>query len=224
MSLATITALLDDKIRTTMLGRELADPRTLERAIEQAVLAYSLAKPLHDSDDLAGVTGGVIALPTDWDAQFSTLLAVEYPIGVVPMATLEAAVARDETGTWHVLLAQDSLTDATVRVHFTRPHVLTNAACTIPAAHCNAVACWAAAEMCRQLATAKGAERDSTMAAAVTSGQSMSGDLARRARDWMIQYRAELGLADPETSPAALPAGTVVAFDRSRQRARFTSL
>jgi hypothetical protein len=127
----------------------------------------------------------------------------------------------DLLGDWRIVLASESLTDATVRVWFTAPHA--DDGSTVPAVHENAVACWAAAELCRQLATQKGHERDATIAAAQTNGSSQSGDLARRARDWDLQYRQALGLSDPaaETGPDA--AGVVVQFDRARMRGRFSS-
>ena len=111
-----------------------------------------------------------------------------------------------------------------MRVHFTAPHVLTVDECTVPTQHFNAVACWAAAELCRQLATQKGHERDATLSAANTTGASQSGDLARRARDWDLQYRQTLGLPDPDAVPGAAGSSAVVQFDRTRQRGRFSSL
>lgn len=223
MSLATITQLVADKMRTVSLGREVGDPRVHERAIGQAVLQYGLDVPQKLTDDVVGVTGGLFDLPPDWDATSSALVAVEYPIGVAPMATLEAAVARSEGGAWQVMLLDDTLTDATVRVHYTGPHQVDADVCTVPAIHENAIACWAAAELCRQLATQKGHERDASISAVATTGGSQSGDLSRRARDWTTQYRVALGLADPEATAGSRAAGTVVAFGSTRMRGRFNS-
>lgn len=224
MTLATITQLVADKLRTVALGRELADPLVTERAIAQAVLQYGADAPRTLTADVPNITGGLFDVPAGWVSTASQLVAVEYPIGVAPMATLEAAIARNEAGTWQVMLLDDTLADATVRVHFTAPHVVDAEGSTIPALHENAVACWAAAELCRQLATQKGHERDATISAASVNGQSQSGDLARRAKDWFAQYRVALGLPDPEAAAGGRAAGTVVQFERTRTRGRFHSL
>jgi len=224
MSLALITQLVDDKLRTLALGRELASPLVLGRAIDQAVLQYGLDSPQRLQLLVAGVTGESLAVPTAWVAGRSLLDAVEYPVGQSPMETLAAAVARDLLDEWRILLLTDTLVDATVRVHFTAPHVLTVDECTVPTQHFNAVACWAAAELCRQLATQKGHERDATLSAANTTGASQSGDLARRARDWDLQYRQTLGLPDPDAVPGAAGSSAVTQFDRTRVRGRFSSL
>lgn len=224
MTLATITDLVSDKLRTLALGRELASPLVVDRAIGQAVLQLGLDAPQQLQVKVDGVTGDSMATPTGWVAGRSLLTAVEYPIGQAPMATIDAAVARNAAGDWVILLLTDTLAAASVRVHFSAPHTVDSTTCTVPAEHENAVACWAAAEMCRQLATQKGHERDATLSAANTNGASQSGDLARRARDWDLQYRQALGLPDPEKSAGADGAGTVVQFERTRTRGRFSSL
>lgn len=224
MSLATIQQLLGDKVRTLALGNDLASPLVQERAIAQALLQYSADAPLLTSELVVDVSGGLFDVPAGWVAGQSTLMAVEYPIGVAPMATLPAAVIANEAGDAQIMLAEDSLTLATVRVHFYKPHTLTSSASTVPAQHENALACWAAAELCRQLATQKGHERDSTISAVASNGASQSGDLARRAKDWFAQYRIALGLPDPEAAAGGNAAGTVVTFERTRTRGRFAAL
>lgn len=226
MSLATITDLVSDKLRTLALGRELASPLVVGRAIDQAVLQYGLDSPQQLQVKVDAVTGDSIATAgvTGWVAGRSVLNEVEYPIGQAPRATLDAAVARNAAGDWVILLLVDTLAAASVRVHFTAPHIVSATECTVPTEHENAVACWAAAELCRQLATQKGHERDATLSAANTTGASQSGDLARRARDWDLQYRQALGLPDPDTVPGAAGTSTVVQFDRTRTRGRFSSL
>lgn len=224
MSLATITQLVDDKLRTLALGRELASPLVVGRAIEQAVLQYGLDAPQQLQVVVDGVNGDTIPVPPGWVVGRSLLTAVEFPVGRAPAAIIDAATARDAAGNWQILLPVDSLIDATVRIHFSAPHLVNATECTVPAEHENALACWAAAELCRQLATQKGHERDATISAANTNGASQSGDLARRARDWDLQYRQALGLPDPEKVSGAAGATAVVQFERSRQRGRFSSL
>lgn len=223
MSLATITQLVDDKLRTLALGRELASPLVIGRAIDQAVLQYGLDAPQQLQVKVDGVNGATIPVPQGWVVGRSVLNALEFPVGRAPIATIDAATARDAAGDWQILLPVDSLVDATVRIHFSAPHQVNATECTVPAEHENAVACWAAAELCRQLATQKGHERDATISAANTNGASQSGDLARRARDWDLQYRQALGLPDPDKVLGAAGSTVVTTFERGRRRGRFSS-
>lgn len=223
MTLATITTLVTDKLRTAALGTSLAHPLGVQRAIDQAVLQYSADAPQQLQVVVTGANGDTLAVPTTWVGGTSVLQWVEYPVGRAPRATLDALATQDAAGDWQILLLVDSLVDATVRIAFTAPHVLTTETCTVPAHHENAVACWAAAELCRQLATQKGHERDATIAAAATNGSSQSSDLARRARDWDLLYRQALGLPDPAAQPGGQAASTMVAWERTRQRGRFHS-
>lgn len=221
MSLATITALVDDKLRSVALG-DLAEPDVRDRAIEQALVQYGVDEPQDLVEEQTDVTGWILTLPADWVAARSRLQAVEYPLEQVPMATLEAAAYHEVSG-WKILLAE-ALSGATVRVHYTAPHATDGS--TVPLHHENAVACWAAAELCRQWATQKGHERDATISAAATGQASQSGDLARRAKDWMAVYRDALGLPDPDkpgTAASGQAAGAVVSWGPQRVRGRFYS-
>lgn len=224
MSLATITTLVTDKLRTAALGTSLAHPLGVQRAIDQAVLQYSLDAPQQLQVVVTGANGDTLAAPAGWVGGSSTLQWVEHPVGRAPRVTLEALATQDAAAAWQILLLVDSLVDATVRIAFTAPHVLTTEACTVPAHHHNAMACWAAAELCRQLATQKGHERDATINAVATNGSSQSGDLARRARDWDLQYRRALGLPDPDVQPGGNAASATVQWSRDRTRGRLHSL
>lgn len=225
MSLESITRLVDDKIRSTALGVKLADPEVRDRAIEQAVLQYGLDLPRKVSELVTNVTGSVFDAPAGWIAGESQLEAVEFPVGQAPRATLEAAPVLRLDDTWGIMLAGGvSLAADTVRVHYSLGHVATAEECTVPPRDENAVACWAAAELCRQLATQKGHERDATIAAAAVNQASQSGDLARRAKDWFAQYRQQLGLPDPERTSGPDAAGAVTQFRTDRPRPRFRTL
>lgn len=222
MSLATITQLVDDKLRSTSLG-DLAPTDVRDRAIVQALLQYGADAPQQLSADVAVPGGEAFGVPPAWDAARSQLVAVEYPVGQAPMATLPAVVTRTTSDALLIVLLQDTLPAATVRVHFTGPHAGDGS--TIPAEHDNAIACWAAAELCRQVATKLGHDRDATISAGAVDQQSQSGELARRARDWLLQYRTTLGLPDPDKASGGQAAGTVVRWEGDgHRRARFSAL
>lgn len=221
MSLAAITALVDDKLRSVALGAE-ADVEARDRAIAQALAQYSEDEPQDLVADVAGVTGYFIDVPSGWVVVRSRLQAVEYPLDQLPMATLEAAELHQVSG-WRIVLAEP-VTDLTVRVHFTAPHAADGS--TVPAHHINAVACWAAAELCRQLATRLGHDRDASIGAMGQQQGSQSGDMARRAKEWLAVYRVALGLPDPDKAGASAsgkPAGAVVSWGARRVRGRFYS-
>lgn len=164
----------------------------------------------------------MLPLPAGWVAGRSTLTAVEHPVGYAPMRVLDAQVLLSVAGDgYQVVLADEVFVSGLARIHFTAPHVVDGDGSTIPAEHENAVACWAAAELCRQLATQKGQERDGTIGAAVSSVSSQSSDMARRARDWFTEYRTTLGLPDPNAKTGPAGAGTQVSWrgdDRPRPR------
>ncbi|MFN3302793.1 MAG: hypothetical protein ACK44A_03635 [Roseateles sp.] len=222
MSLATIIQLVHDKLRSDALG-DLVSTDLVSRVVAQALVHYSTDKPRELTADTTA-DGDQVPVPPEWVEGVSKLTAVEYPVGEAPMQTLAAAPARPWGGAVRIVLQERSLPTATpVRLHFTTTHA--SDASTVPAAHENAVACWAAAELCRQAATRAGHDRDATISAANTNQSSQSGDLARRAKDWLAQYRTELGLPDPDAKASGKPAGTVVtpAGDGHR-RGRHTSL
>lgn len=221
MSIATITQLVDDKLRSHALG-DLAPADVRDRAVAQALLQYSADAPQQLYADMV-VQGDTFVAPAGWVVDYSTLVAVEYPIGRQPMQTLRAGISMSLTNVQLIALLYDSLPMTTVRVHYTAPHAADGS--TVRAEHENAIACWAAAELCRQVATKTGFDRDASISAANVAQQSQSGELARRARDWLLQYRTALGLPDPEKASGGQAAGTVVQWDGDgHRRGRFSSL
>lgn len=221
MSLATINQLVADKIRQADLG-SFVQSDVVDRAITQALLRYSQDKPQQLTEDLLA-SGDVVPLPAGWVPQRSTLQLVEYPVGQAPISVLLASWAKPVGGDARLVLLLDTLPANTpVRVHYTAPHEVDGS--TVPDEHHNAVACWAAAELCRQAATKFGHDRDASMQAAAVSMASQSGDLARRAKEWLAQYRTDLGLPDPDATPGGQAAGTVVSWGSDgHRRGRFHS-
>lgn len=221
MSLAAITTLVDDKLASAALGSGY-DTGARNRAIAEALRQYGVDVPRQLAVEVEHVTGSTLPVPTGWVAGRSVLGAVEYPLDHVPPSLLDDSAVRQATGGAWLVYLRAQLSDATVRVHFSAPHAIDGS--TVPDEHCNAVACWAAAELCRQMATRYASDVDATMGAAAVNNQSRSGDMARRAREWAQTYRATLGLPDPDKVTVGGAAGAVVSFGRDRQRGRFSSL
>jgi hypothetical protein len=220
MSLAAITALVDDKLRSVSLGAA-ANTAARDRAITQALVQYSEDEP-QDLVAAATANGYFIDVPAEWVPVRSRLQAVEYPLDQLPMAMLEASELHQVSG-WRIVLAEP-VTNLAVRVHFTAPHAADGS--TVPDHHINAVACLAASELCRQLATQLGHDRDASIGAMAQQQGSQSGDMARRAKEWLAVYRVALGLPDPDKAGAGTsgkPAGAVVSWGARRVRGRFYS-
>lgn len=177
----------------------------LTAAITAAVERYSADRPVDKAADLVGVSGMLIALPAAWEADFSTLKSLEYPVGSVPPAYLDSdawALYLDTDGLC-IMLASSLPAASTMRAVFTVRHTLTSAADTIPLRHREAVAKVAAASLCDQLAALYANDTDSTIGAGMVQGQTKSQAYAARARDYRKQYQDSLGVTDKSAAPAS---------------------
>lgn len=176
-----------------------------DSAIGGAVERYSQDRPVEKVQDLAGVSGQLIALPAAWEVEFSTLKSLEYPVGDVPPSFLANdtwAFYRD-TDALRIMLAASLPAGSTVRAVFTVRHTLTTLVDTIPTSRREAVAKLAAASLCDQLAAFYANDTDSTIGAGMTQGQTKSQAYAARARDYRKQYQDALGVTDKTAQPAS---------------------
>ena len=103
-----------------------------------------------------------------------------------------------------------------VRVRYTLQHALSATEDTIPPADREAVAKYAAALLCEQLASFYASDTDSTISADRSFGQTRSQAFAARAREYRKQFQAALGI-DEKT---AAPAGAVVQIQTTDSRGR----
>lgn len=180
-------------------------PADLDAAIAGALERYSQDRPVEKAADLTGVSGTLVALPAAWEADFSSLKSLEYPVGRVPPTYLDNdawAMYLDVSGLKIMLLS--ALPPAsTVRAVFTVHHTLTGSVDTIPTRHREAVARLAAASLCDQLAAFYAQDQDSTIGAGMAQGQSKSQAYAARAKDYRKQYQDALGVTDKTAVPAS---------------------
>lgn len=171
-----------------------------DTAIEAARLRYSQDAERTLVKDVVWASDGYFGpLPTGWAAG-SYLLGAEYPIGQQPQASIELAIYLDGAGA-EQLVTQDALaTGSTVRVTFAAPHELTAGpptADTIPVAHREAVASYAAHILFKQLAAHYSGERESSINADSSNTDSRARNYAARAREARAAYYAGIGKADP---------------------------
>lgn len=176
-----------------------------DSAIAGAVERYSQDRPVEKAADLVGVSGQLIALPAAWEAEFSTLKSLEYPVGDVPPSFLQNdawALYRD-VDALRIMLAASLPVASTVRAVFTVRHTLTTLVDTIPTNRREAVAKLAAASLCDQLAAFYANDTDSTIGAGMVQGQTKSQAYAARARDYRKQYQESVGVTDTSAAPAS---------------------
>lgn len=211
---------LDYEILVTDLTREDAGritPLQREKAIAAAVERYSQDRPRDKVEDINGQGTQALALPAGWQADFSVLRSLEYPVGNVPPTVL----AQDSYGLYLAPAGQSiqlraviPIGVANVRATYTIRHQVGAAVDTIPQQHREVVACWATAILCDQLASFYSGQTDTTMQADAVDHKSKAGEYAARARGFRKRYLDELGI-DVRRNVAA---GAVVNLDRMDSR------
>lgn len=196
----------------------------LSAALALAVLRYSQDRPQRVVEDVTLVTAArQVDLPTGWEAGFSQLVQVEYPLDQSPPALLPRGEAWSlyETPDGPVLLgASEWPAGAVARLTWTARHVLDEDGSTLPEQHREAVCCWAAALLCEQLASRYAANSDPTIQADRVDQTAPQKAYTQRAQALRQRYLDELGVDAKRTQAA----GVVVAPSRrdSRGRPRIT--
>lgn len=214
MSISDLTDLIDDLVPDTS-GRITAEKS--RRALDAAVAQLSKDRPrLVVADVTVSGSGNELALPEGWRPDLSRVLDLETPVGAMPPSLIDATgwlVATTPAG--DVLRLAAPLTPGeVVRIHYTAAHVLSGVQDTIPEAQREAVAHWAAALLCDQLAVAYAANSEPTIAADRTDQGAPSRAWAKQAGVYRQRYHELLGV-----NPGAVePAGAVVNLDNTDSR------
>ena len=194
----------------------------IDAAIALALQRYSKDRPQTAVEDLNPTSTTVLPLPDAWEADFSALKSLEYPIGENPPEYIEPtryALYQAPTAiTIKLIDAVDTTKD--VRAAFTIAHVLDATHDTIPLADREAASCWAGALLCDQLAAFYSGGTDSTIQADSVRQQSKSQEYAARAKALRKRYLDELGVE--EKTAVAAGAVVVVSPTDSRGQARIT--
>ncbi|MGE4244279.1 hypothetical protein [Ramlibacter sp.] len=186
-------------------GTETVATTDRDVAIEAARLRYSQDAERELVEDVTWEEDGYLGpLPLAW-TDGSYVKQAEYPIGERPAAliSLEVYVTPSE----RLLVVENALdAGATVRVTFAAEHFLQGGdepADTVPQAHREAVASYAASLLCAQLAAQFSGERDATVGADGASTDSRSRNFAARAKEYRAAYYAGIGKADPRADKNA---------------------
>ncbi|PCJ88607.1 MAG: hypothetical protein COA54_02500 [Thiotrichaceae bacterium] len=213
MALADYQSLIDNKVRDDASIIEVADR---DQALLSAVIRYSNDKPDEEVEDVVVAGGQSINLPAGWQANFSSLKNIEFPIGNVPPRYLESGAygIYNAPGGKTVMVRNSLTANDTVRMVFTVKHIVDAVNETPPDIHREAIACWAAALLCEQLASYYSGDSDSLIQADSVDHASKARDFAARARTFRKFYFDTLGI-DPKKNVAA---GVVVDLDMADSR------
>ena len=173
-------------------------------AIAEAVTRYSKDRPHDVVEDVTAPGGQLLGLPSQWVSGFSDIAQIEYPIGNVPPTLIdEHHVYQGPTG--EMIMIANTLQDGEqVRISYHTFHALDETTDTIRRIHREAVAGYAAALLCDQLASLYAQDGTPTIQAASVDHGSKSDKFARRAKDLRKRYRDQVGVAETTNSAAGM--------------------
>lgn len=209
MSLAAIQQLVsnlvrDDNAKVSNIQRD--------EAIELALQQYSTDRPRATVEDLTSLGGKVLALPAGWQADFSAIRSLEYPIGNVPPTYIDTDdfSLYQEPDEEVIHLVDGLAAGAEVRSTYTTRHILTALADTIPDKEREPFACLAASVLCDQLAAFYSNRSDSTIQADTVDYQSQAREYRAQAKTYYAKYLNKLGLQEKRS----VSSGEVVQLKR----------
>lgn len=210
MPLADYQTLVDKLVRDET-GKVATTDR--DEAIARAVARYSQDRPREKVEDVVAAGTNYLALPSGWQADFSALRSVEYPIGETPPSFL----GQDEIGFYRtpsalqIMLADAPANAANVRLNYTIRHQVDGSNDTIRSDDREPVCAYAAAILLDQLASLFAGDNNPTIQADNVDHNSKGREYAARASSLRKRYFDTLGI-DPKRQVAA---GVVVDLDFS---------
>jgi len=201
-------ALSDYQILVPKLVRDTAGRLTVEdidEALGLAVTRYSKDRPRRVVVDLNIAAGGnLIDLPAGFEPEFSAIVSLEYPVGQVPPAFIDA----DQYDLYpmpsavKLMLLSAVPPAAVLRLTHTERHVVSATEDTIPVADREPVASWAAAICCEEIASYYANNSEPTLMADRSDQQSPAREYTRRAEKLRQRYLSELGVEDKRNAAA----------------------
>lgn len=208
--LSELRDVIDDLVRD---GATWVTPEQRERAIGLALVRYSADRPREVVEDVTSAGGVVLPLPTEWEPGESALRGIETPIGADPLPSDAWRMYRAPSGEEIRLQGYVLMLGDVARLTYSAPHVVSDTTNTIPRAHREAVACYAASLLAEQIATAHAGTSDSTIAADTVDHAHPAREWAKRAKEYRSRYFATLGVeitAQGVEKPSMDAAGVVV--------------
>jgi hypothetical protein len=182
-------------------------PFQLDTAAMQALQRYSIDAPYLVSE-LVTCDGLLAPLPSTWQPGISQLKsAVALTGGVTPEVVQQKGVAGDQ-------LHLDRHFTGALMLEFSLAHQLDESHDTVFYGDMEALACYAAAICCDQLAAYYINEANSTLSVDVTAHQSKSNEYRKQATAYRTRYNAHVG----QKTPGSTAAGAVVSFGSRRRK------
>ena len=185
--------------------------------VEAALVIYSRDKPYEFVEDVTGSAAKLQATPANWSAQWSAISRIVYPYEDEDSDVLESdayivdtvPVAGTPTDKIRFASHEPAATE-TVRVWYTRPHVCTEASCTIYAQDEQPFCFLCASIVETAKASYYNALKDQTLTADLVDYGAKAGEARALARMFEDLYRRGLGLPKGD---AVVPAGVVGDLD-----------
>lgn len=204
MSQATLQLLIDNFVRDDN-GK--LSPNDRDEALKLALEQYSQDRPLSAVEDVAtGAGGTTLALPAAWEADFSSIDLLEYPVSQNPPALIHSdrwTMYQTPSG-YNVRLIDGLPAAVNVRVSFSKRHTVSAALDTIPVKDREPFCKAAAAILCDQLAAIYANNSDATIQADTVDHKSQSADYRAMANKYRKDYLNFLGVDDKRPQPAGI--------------------
>lgn len=195
------------------------------RALESARKQYSKDRPRLVIEDVTADGSATLPLPEDWAPAKSALVSIEYPLDLTEPPLLDPeqyVVVRTPAGDAIRLRSLVVPADDLVRLTYSSTHHLTETpdVCTIPDDDAEAVACWAAALLCDQLAATYADNTDPTIQADRADYTSPHKAWSERAKAYRARYGQLLGIngLSAADKPAVQAASAVADMDSTDSR------
>ncbi|WP_028318958.1 hypothetical protein [Desulfobulbus elongatus] len=171
-------------------------------AVDAALEQYGQDRPRRMVADLAGSGTADIDLPVDWEPELSRMVAVEWPVGLVPAAMLapcEWEIYQAPGGeVLRLRTASVPGVDDPVRITYTLPRTEQQ----IARGDIDAVANLGASMCCETLASLFAQTSDPLIGADVVNYRTKSAEFAARAKRFRQLYHDHFNLGD-DGGPAA---------------------
>jgi len=186
------------------------------KAIKKALETHSKYRPRRIVEDVSGADAFDYALASlsCWDADFSRILSIEYPVDEAGTAVNEIdnedwTIYEKPTGLFLRFLGLMPETGKSIRLTYTARHKMAEEdpepACTVPAADTEAVQALSAAYFCRMLAASYAQDQDSTIAADSVDHSSKRREYEAQAAKYRAEYDEHVGVSkDGGPKPACL--------------------
>lgn len=210
MSLSDYQKLISDNVRD---DENIIDTNHIDTSISLALNRYSKDRPNVTVEDVVADGTHILPKPTGWQNKFSKISTLEYPIGEVPPSTIETAFWQMyQAPTGEQIQTHEKIgVGESVRVNFSTKHTIDIATTTVPECDKIALASFAAALLCDELAAHYSGDSDSTIQADNVDHGDKATRFSRRAGTLRKRYFNELGINPKKNNGHAV----IVSLDKN---------